>query len=142
MVADLHSRNISTFLVTNAQFPEAIQALNPITQLYVSCDAATPEALKAVDRPLFSDFWDRYIESLRAIRTKKQRTVYRLTLVKGQNMASAADYARLVFLGEPDFIEIKSVTFCGESEASTLKLANVPWHEEVKAFTEAILASE
>jgi len=142
MLQDLHRRHISTFLVTNAQFPEAIHALTPITQLYVSVDAATPEALKAVDRPLFGDFWDRHLESLRAIKLKKQRTVYRLTLMKGHNMASAADYARLVALGEPDFIEIKSVTFCGESKASNLKLADVPWHEEVKAFCEAILAEE
>jgi tRNA wybutosine-synthesizing protein 1 len=42
----LHERRISTFLVTNAQFPDAIQALPPITQLYVSVDATTPETLK------------------------------------------------------------------------------------------------
>jgi tRNA wybutosine-synthesizing protein 1 len=142
LVADLHRRNISTFLVTNAQFPEAIHSLNPITQLYVSCDAATPETLKAIDRPLFQDFWERYLESLRAIKLKKQRTVYRLTLMKGQNMACATDYAKLVALGQPDFIEIKSVTFCGESKASNLKLEHVPWHEEIKQFTEAILAAE
>jgi len=129
-------------LVTNAQFPEAIHNLCPITQLYVSVDAATKESLKAVDRPLFADFWERYLESLRAIRNKKQRTVYRLTLVKGLNMSCASDYAKLVALGEPDFLEIKSVTFCGESKASSLNITHVPWHEEVKAFTEAILAEE
>lgn len=32
-------------------------------------------------------------------------------------MENAADYAKLVALGKPDFIEIKSVTFCGESKA-------------------------
>merc|ERR1711937_609197 len=67
MLKDLHRRHISTFLVTNAQFPEAILALTPITQLYVSVDAATPESLKAVDRPLFTDFWERFLESLRAM---------------------------------------------------------------------------
>jgi len=103
LVTDLHSRSISTFLVTNAQFPEAIHNLCPITQLYVSVDAATKESLKAVDIPLFADFWERYLESLRAIRNKKQRTVYRLTLVKGLNMSCASDYAKLVALGEPDF---------------------------------------
>ena len=36
---------------------------------------------------------------------------------EGQNMENAADYAKLVALGKPDFIEIKSVTFCGESKA-------------------------
>lgn len=142
LVTDLHRRRISTFLVTNAQFPEAIDNLKPICQLYVSVDAATKEALKAVDRPLFSDFWERFQQCLRALRAKRQRTVYRLTLVKGQNMESAAEYARLVALGEPDFLEIKSVTFCGESKASNMKLENVPWHKEVKAFTEAILAEE
>lgn len=142
LIEELHKRKISTFLVTNAQFPEAIEALRPITQLYVSVDAGTPEALKKVDRPLFTDFWERYLACLRSLKAKKQRTVYRMTLVKDHNMADAADYARLVALGEPDFIEIKSVTFCGESKASSLTMGNVPWHEEVKLFSEAMLAEE
>lgn len=29
-------------------------------QLYVSVDAATKERLKAIDRPLFADFWERF----------------------------------------------------------------------------------
>ena len=58
-VTALHGRRISTFLVTNAQFPDAIKALPAITQLYVSVDAATPETLKAIDRPLFGDYWVR-----------------------------------------------------------------------------------
>ena len=58
----LHERRISTFLVTNAQFPEAIENLPPITQLYVSVDAATPDTLKAIDRPLFGDYWVRRVE--------------------------------------------------------------------------------
>lgn len=41
LVALLHARRISTFLVTNAQFPEAVAALQPVTQLYMSIDAAT-----------------------------------------------------------------------------------------------------
>ncbi|XP_020273701.1 S-adenosyl-L-methionine-dependent tRNA 4-demethylwyosine synthase-like [Asparagus officinalis] len=63
LVDELHRRHISTFLVTNAQFPEKIKALRPITQLYVSVDAATKESLKAIDRPLFGDFWERFIVS-------------------------------------------------------------------------------
>merc|ERR1712217_583235 len=82
LLGELHKRGISTFLVTNAQFPEAIRTLDPITQLYVSVDAATPEALKAVNRPLFGDFWERYLACLKALGEKKQRTTYRLTLVK------------------------------------------------------------
>eukprot|EP00913_Durusdinium_trenchii_P014560 g13659.t1 len=142
LVEELHKREISTFLVTNAQFPEAIRKLRPITQLYISVDAGTKETLKAVDRPLFADFWPRYLDSMKALAEKEQRTVYRLTLVKGQNMEDAGDYAKLVALGKPDFIEIKSVTFCGESKASSLTIANTPWHEEVKTFSEALFCQE
>lgn len=112
-VSLLHSKRISSFLVTNAQFPDAIKSLSPVTQLYVSVDAATPETLKAVDRPLFPDFWDRFVGSLSALKEKRQRTVYRLTLVAGWNVTDAGGYADLVALGEPDFIEIKGVTYCG-----------------------------
>ena len=51
--------------------------LEPITQLYVSVDAATRDSLKAIDRPLFKDFWERFQECLRLLRDKRQRTVYR-----------------------------------------------------------------
>lgn len=47
--------------VTNAQFPECITKLDPVTQLYVSIDAATKETLRAIDRPLFKDFWERFL---------------------------------------------------------------------------------
>lgn len=32
-------------------------------QLYVSVDAATKDSLKAIDRPLFGDFWERFVVS-------------------------------------------------------------------------------
>lgn len=35
-------------------------------------------------------------------------------------------------IGEPDLIEIKGVTFCGKSDASSLRMENVPWHHEVR----------
>lgn len=140
LVKELHNRRISTFLVTNAQFPELITNLEPITQLYVSVDAATKEKLKAIDRPLFSDFWERFIDSLKALKDKGQRTVYRLTLVKGWNTEEVKAYAELLELGQPDFIEIKGVTYCGSTATSSLTMENVPWHEDVKAFAEAIAA--
>lgn len=134
----LHAKEISTFLVTNAQFPDAIKALKPVTQLYVSVDAPTKESLKRIDRPLFKDFWQRYLDSLKAIGEKKQRTVYRLTLVKGWNVADVKSYVELINLGKPDFIEIKGVTYCGESQASTLTMDNVPWHHEVVEFVKEL----
>lgn len=138
LVDELHRRRISTFLVTNAQFPEKIRMLKPITQLYVSVDAATKESLKAVDRPLFGDFWERFLDSLTALKVKQQRTVYRLTLVKGWNAEDIDGYFKLFSVGKPDFIEIKGVTYCGSSATSKLTMENVPWHADVKAFSKAL----
>uniref|UniRef100_M4AFB1 S-adenosyl-L-methionine-dependent tRNA 4-demethylwyosine synthase TYW1 n=1 Tax=Xiphophorus maculatus TaxID=8083 RepID=M4AFB1_XIPMA len=134
----LHSHHISSFLVTNAQFPEEIRNLVPVTQLYVSVDASTKDSLKKIDRPLFKDFWPRFLDCLRALGEKKQRTVYRLTLVKAWNVEELQAYAELIALGQPDFIEVKGVTYCGESSASSLTMANVPWHQEVVAFVQQL----
>ncbi|KAM9733441.1 LOW QUALITY PROTEIN: S-adenosyl-L-methionine-dependent tRNA 4-demethylwyosine synthase TYW1 [Menidia menidia] len=136
----LHHHRISSFLVTNAQFPEEIRSLLPVTQLYVSVDASTKDSLKKIDRPLFKDFWPRFLDSLRALGEKRQRTVYRLTLVKAWNVEEMLAYAELIALGQPDFIEVKGVTYCGESSASSLTMANVPWHQEVVAFVQQLAA--
>ncbi|CAH9091555.1 unnamed protein product [Cuscuta europaea] len=138
LVDELHRRRISTFLVTNAQFPERIMMLKPVTQLYVSVDAATKDSLKAIDRPLFGDFWERFVDSLKALKEKQQRTVYRLTLVKGWNTEDVDAYSNLFSVGNPDFIEIKGVTYCGTSATSKLTMENVPWHKDVKEFSEAL----
>ena len=123
-----------------SQFPEHIATLDPVTQLYVSIDAATKESLKAIDRPLFKDFWERFLASLDQLRKKGQRTVYRLTLVKDWNVEEVDEYVELIQRGRPDFIEIKSVTYCGKSDASSLRITNVPYHKEVRQFSEAICA--
>lgn len=65
--------------------------------------------------------------------------MYRLTLVAGWNAEDAAQYAKLIDLGKPDFIEIKGMTYCGTtSGASNLTMQNVPYHEDVKRFGEAL----
>ncbi|XP_072308721.1 S-adenosyl-L-methionine-dependent tRNA 4-demethylwyosine synthase TYW1 [Eucyclogobius newberryi] len=134
----LHSHRISSFLVTNAQFPQEIRTLVPVTQLYVSVDASTRDSLKKIDRPLFKDFWPRFLDCLKALGEKRQRTVYRLTLVKAWNVEEMLSYADLIAMGQPDFIEVKGVTYCGESTASSLTMANVPWHQEVVSFVQQL----
>ncbi|MBA0775213.1 hypothetical protein Gotri_010373 [Gossypium trilobum] len=106
---ELQKRRISTLLVTN---------------LYVSVDAATKDSSKAIDRPLFGDFWERFIDSLTALKEKQQQTVYRLTVVKGWNREDVD----VKSIGKPSFVEIK--TYCGSE--------NVSWHSNVKVFSEAL----
>uniref|UniRef100_A0A7S2Z7Y7 tRNA wybutosine-synthesis domain-containing protein n=1 Tax=Chloropicon laureae TaxID=464258 RepID=A0A7S2Z7Y7_9CHLO len=72
------------------------------------------------------------------MRDKRQRTVYRLTLVNDWNVAEVEQYAKLVDIGKPDFIEIKGVTYCGTNDASSLTIKSVPYHNEVRAFGEKL----
>ncbi|KAL0137418.1 hypothetical protein V8B55DRAFT_1528165 [Mucor lusitanicus] len=139
-VTKLHENNISSFLVTNAQFPDKIAEMVPVTQLYVSVDAATKDSLKKIDRPLFRDFWERFLNCLEQLALKGQRTVYRMTLVKGHNTAEIDGYVELIRRGKPSFIEVKGVTYCGYSGASDLTMANVPFHVEVIDFCQKLVS--
>jgi tRNA wybutosine-synthesizing protein 1 len=138
LLGDLHRRKISTFLVTNGQHPHAIGTLRPITQLYVSVDAPTQESLIEIDRPLFNDAWDRLKQSLVSLKDKGQRTVARLTVVKGWNSDEIEGYAKLIVLGQVSLVEVKGVTFCGKSDASNLNMTNSPWHHEVVELTRTL----
>ncbi|KAK9470677.1 Tyw1p [Dipodascopsis tothii] len=141
-VGMLHDRHISSFLVCNAQHPDELARMNQVTQLYVSIDASSKESLKAVDRPLHRDFWERFQRCLDILREKQsQRTVFRLTLVKGFNVDEVEGYADLVARGLPCFIEVKGVTYCGTSKSSPLTMQNVPFYEEVLEFVEALTAA-
>jgi len=139
----LHAKRISSFLVCNAQHPDQLAALKHVTQLYVSIDASNRDSLRKIDRPLHRDFWERFQRCLDILREKRftQRTVFRLTLVKGFNIDDEVEgYADLVARGLPCFVEIKGVTYCGTSTSSSagLTMQNVPFYAEVVAFVEAL----
>ena len=57
------------------QFPDKMEDLVPVTQLYISVDAANKTQLQAVDRPLFKDFWERFLSCMDILKAKGQRTV-------------------------------------------------------------------
>ncbi|KAK4236250.1 hypothetical protein C8A03DRAFT_17075 [Achaetomium macrosporum] len=139
----LHAERISSFLVCNAQHPDQLAALQHVTQLYVSIDASNRESLRRIDRPLHRDFWERFQRCLDILRERRfrQRTVFRLTLVKGFNVEDEVEgYADLVERGLPCFVEVKGVTYCGTSTSSSagLTMANVPFYEEVCDFVVAL----
>lgn len=133
-----HEKNISTFIVTNAQYPDAIKNLNTITQLYLSLDAPNKEILKKLDKPLYPDFWKRYIDSIKETKKKKYRTAARLTIVKGINDIEEENYAKLIKMGDFDFIEVKAFMYVGEAR-NRLTKATAPNHEYVKEFGLKIL---
>lgn len=143
LLAMLHKEHISSFLVCNAQHPNQLATLGPVTQLYVSIDASNKEQLRKIDRPLHRDFWERFIRCMDILREKRftHRTVFRLTLVKGFNIdQEAKGYADLVERALPGFVEVKGVTYCGTSTAAGagLSMQNVPFYEEVCSFVLAL----
>ena len=138
LVNKFHSQGISTFLVTNAQYDKQIKELKPITQLYLSIDAPNKEILKEIDRPLFTDYYERMLRSLDNLKLKKARTCIRLTLVKGINMCDLQGYGKLINKGDPDFLEFKGYMFIGASR-QRLNKENMPFHEDVVAFSKAML---
>jgi tRNA wybutosine-synthesizing protein 1 len=132
-----NKKGISTFLVTNGQYPDQVRDLEPVTQLYISVDAPNKQLLKTIDVPLFKDFWERLHTSLEYLSQKKQRTTVRLTVIKGLNDSDAEGYAELIKKGNPDFIEIKGYVFVGASR-ERLNIDNMPMHEEVVDFTKHV----
>ncbi len=141
------------------QFPDRIRQLVPVTQLYVSVDASNPEALKRVDRrargglpcpacrpnphadrlrghaarrPLFSDYWERFTSCLTALRDKRQRTVYRLTLVRGKNPPLACSAASAGFPSPAPSYLVASLpclsnVVCAASRPALLCVTSVPF---------------
>lgn len=132
-----NKEGVSTFLVTNAQYPEQIRDLNPVTQLYASLDAPEAQLLKEVDKPLFKDYWERLNLSLDYLAKKKQRTCIRLTVIKGINDKMLDKYAEMINKGSPDFIEVKAYMHVGPSRYR-LNKSNMPLHEEIVAFSKAL----
>lgn len=138
LLEKFNKSHISTFIVTNAQYPEAIKNCNPVTQLYISLDAPEKELLKNIDLPLFADYWERLNKSLEYLSEKKQRTCIRLTLVKGINDSKCQQYAAMIMKGNPDFIEVKGYMHVGPSQ-QRLQKENMPLHEEIVEFSKELM---
>jgi tRNA wybutosine-synthesizing protein 1 len=138
ILAQFHQRGVSTFLVTNAQFPEAMEKIKNVTQLYISVDAPDKLSLKNIDRPLFSDYYERLLACLDIMAKKKFRRTIRLTVVKNHNDCNFEGYAQLIMRGNPDFIEAKGYSHVGASQKFHKK-EDMPTHGEVNSFAEKLL---
>jgi len=134
------SKGSTTFIVTSGQAPERMEKVTP-TQLYLSLDAPSKELLEAIDKSVNKDSWERLLRSLDALKRARRRcrTVIRITCVKGEqgNMTEPEHYAKLIERGNPLFLEIKGFVLVGSSRYR-LKVGNMPYHEDVKAFAEEI----
>lgn len=133
-----HSKRMSTFVVTNGQYPDAIKHLKRATQLYLSMDATTPEMMKKISVPLFDDYWKRWNDSLDAVRKKDFRTAVRITMMKGYNDTHEDIFADMVHRCNADIIEVKAYMHVGASQ-SRLPREAMPHHCEVVDFAKRVL---
>jgi tRNA wybutosine-synthesizing protein 1 len=132
LVEEISRRDMTSFLVTNGTRPEVVEAVRP-TQLYVSLNATDQELYRQVSNPR-GDYWSKICESLSILRDHQSRTVIRLTLALGVNMREPGEYARLLEMAEPDFIEAKAYMHLGRSRAR-LKREAMPSHAEIMSFS-------
>lgn len=138
-IVEIKKKRMTSFLVTNGQLPSVLKQIELPTQLYISLDAPNPELQKKITRSIHADSWERLMKSLDILASLKgkTRTALRLTLIKGVNDSGPEKYAELFKRANPDFVEVKSYMFVGASR-KRLKIENMPYHEDVRAFAQQI----
>lgn len=143
LIKELKKRKITSFLVTNGLLPEKIKELknkNALpTQLYISLNYPNETIFRDITNNKNKNSWKKLMKTLRLLPRlgKKTRTVLRLTLVKGFNMVEPENYAKLIKLSRPKFVEVKAYMCVGFSR-KRLKYTDMPLHSEVKAFAKEI----
>ncbi len=137
LIEEFKKRKMSTFLVTNGQFPLHLEKIEEPSQLYLSLDAPTEEIYRRVDIPQFPDFWQRFEKTIALMPSFSCKKAARLTLVKGRNDTNAKEYAKLIERTSADFVEIKSYMWIGFSQRR-LPIEAMPSFAEVKAFAQKL----
>jgi len=134
-------KTFSVFIVTNGQEPDMLKQLQAKhslpTQLYLSLSAHTKEAYRKIVNPGYADGWKRMMASLHFLSKVPTRTVLRITLIKGMNMDLPKDWAGLIWLANPHFVEFKAYTFIGHSR-QRMQDINVPTLDEVRDFASEV----
>jgi len=103
------------------------------TQLYLSMVAPNREVYRRICNPSNPSNWDRIQDTIALFPSLDTRKAVRITLVKGMNMLSPGEYAKMLGVAEPDYIEVKAYMFVGGSRMR-LTLDNMPSFAEVQGF--------
>ena len=138
LIEELRKRKITSFLVTNGLNPEVLEKLNKNnqlpTQLYLSVNAPNKELFNKIVRSKLKNAWQIYMKTIKLFSKLKCRKVMRFTLVKDLNMCCLEDYANLINISKPNFIEIKGFMSVGFSR-QRLGYERMPFHEDILKFS-------
>jgi len=137
LIKEYKKKNFSIFVVSNGLLPERIKKLleEPPTQLYISVDAPNEELFNIIDRPIIKNAWQGLCKTLSMLPKlrEKMRTVLRFTIIKDMNIVYPEQWAEIINISNPMFVEVKAYMWVGMSR-ERLEQANMPTHEEVKQF--------
>lgn len=130
----------SIFLVTNGQEPEMLKKLvneNALpTQIYLSTNASNRKMFNIINRPRYKDAWQRWNDSLLLLSKMNTRTVIRTTLIRGYNesLGYMKEFAEILRIGNPHFIELKSYMHIGMS-TSRLEKSSMLEMDEIREYS-------
>jgi tRNA wybutosine-synthesizing protein 1 len=137
LIKEFKKRGMTVFLVTNGTNPEALKDLSELpTQLYLTLPAPDEETYLMACAPLKNE-WKKILKSLMIIKELKCRRVIRLTLIKDLNMKKPEEYANLIMMAKPDFIEPKSFMSVGFAR-KRLPYESMPYFNEIKEFSKEL----
>jgi len=141
LIEELRKRKITSFLVTNGLNPDVLQKLQKNkqlpTQLYLSVNAPNEALFNKIVRSKIKNAWKIYLKTIKLFPKLKTRKVLRLTLVRDLNMQNIEDYAKLINIARPDFVEAKGFMSVGFSR-QRLGYERMPFHEEIREFSEKL----
>jgi tRNA wybutosine-synthesizing protein 1 len=131
----LHKRGLTTFLVSNGTLPSKLRDLpEEPTQLYISVCAPNKSVFNRVCRPKITGAWKKLNETLSFLSSFNCPTVIRMTLVDGYNMKNFEEYAKIIRVASPTYIEAKAYMHVGFS-GLRLSYNRMPSHEKIKHFS-------
>jgi len=140
LIKEFHKRNLTTFLVTRGIRPDILANLDEEpSQLYVSLEAYDEKSYKYFNKPIFPNLWKLTLKTLEILPSFTSPTVIRITLIRGFNNSekSLKNFAKLINIAQPTFIEIKAYMHIGAS-ITRLNRESMPHHEEVRAFAKSL----
>ena len=139
LIEEFHKQDFTTFLVSNGESPEKIQALedHEPTQLYLSLDAPNEEIYRKVCKPKVNNSLQKLQESIELLSSIDTRKVLRITSVKNLNMTHASEYAKIIENSDIDYVEIKAYMFVGDSR-NRLEWENMPKSVDIQKFAQDV----
>ncbi len=140
LIKEIHKRGMTTFIVTRGVRPDVLGNLEEEpSQLYVSIEAWDKKSYNYFTRPLVPRAWELTLETFDLMPSFTNPTAIRITLIKGFNDHEEAikGFAKIINTAQPTYVEVKSYMWVGASR-DRLSKANMPTHEEVRAFSEKL----